>query len=71
MRDAVRTLGPVFYFSRGYKDFHVAYAGRDAFSLFKNRLVDSSYMRRGASASCSAPASSRRTAPSTGTCGRP
>src|SRR6185437_11245676 len=47
VREAARTLGPVFYISRGYQDWNILYAGRDAFSLFKNRALDSSYRREG------------------------
>jgi cytochrome P450 len=47
MRDAARTVGPVFYFSRGYEDFQIGYTGRDGLSLFKNKRFDSRYMREG------------------------
>ena len=35
------------HWSVGYEDWQLVYAGRDGFSLFKNKRVDSSFMREG------------------------
>jgi cytochrome P450 len=47
LRDGLRDLGPLFYMGLGYEDWLVVYAGRDALSLFKNKSLDSRYMREG------------------------
>ena len=47
LRDAQRRVGPLFYWSLGYQDWQLNYAGTGAFNLFKNKLVNSSFMREG------------------------
>jgi len=44
LRDAERSLGPMFFWNQGFGAFQLVCTARDAFSLFKNKVTDSEYM---------------------------
>ncbi|WP_437659098.1 cytochrome P450 [Sorangium sp. So ce1182] len=47
LREGQRRFGSLFFWSQGFKEWHLVYASNEAFSLFKSKALDSSYLTEG------------------------
>ncbi|WP_437964640.1 cytochrome P450 [Sorangium sp. So ce260] len=47
LREGQRRFGSLFFWSQGFDHWHLVYASNEAFSLFKSKAVDSSYLTEG------------------------
>jgi cytochrome P450 len=45
MRDAERRFGPLYCWNAGFDAWQLAYASKDAISLFRNKVTDSEFLR--------------------------
>lgn len=47
LREGQRRFGSLFFWSHGFESWQLVYASNEAFSLFKSKAVDSSYLTEG------------------------
>ncbi|WP_437753632.1 cytochrome P450 [Sorangium sp. So ce1389] len=47
LREGQRRFGSLFFSHQGFDDWHLVYASNEAFSLFKSKALDSSYLTEG------------------------
>ncbi|WP_437829145.1 cytochrome P450 [Sorangium sp. So ce1153] len=47
LREGQRRFGSLFFSHQGFEEWHLVYAANEAFSLFKSKAVDSSYLTEG------------------------